>query len=82
MIEIVTLHQRNITSKTMAHLQSSRSAQIRDEETDVLSSLIGEQSDEDEEDNVEMEMIYNSSNCEDYMPEVSGSKSDGDTTKR
>ena len=54
--EVVTLHQSNIKSKTMAHFQSITSAQIRDEETDVLCPLIGEQSDEEEEeeeDNVE-----------------------------
>ena len=33
----------------MAHFQSSTSAQISDEETDVLSPFIGEHSDEKEE---------------------------------
>ena len=47
MSEVVTLHQSNIKSKTMAHFQSSKNAQISDEETDVLSPLIGEQSDEE-----------------------------------
>ena len=47
----------------MAHFQSSTSAQISNEETDVLSPLIGEQSDE-EEDNVDVEMIYDSNDGE------------------
>ena len=48
----------------MAHFQSSTNAQISNEETDVLSPLIGEQSDEEEEDNVDVEMIYDSSDGE------------------
>ena len=66
----------------MGHFQSSTSAQISDEETDVLSPPIGEQSNEEKKDNVEVEMIYDSSNGEEYMPEVSVSESDGDGTKR
>ena len=46
------LHRSNINSKTMVHFQFSTSAQISDEETDVLSALIGEQSDEEKEYNV------------------------------
>ena len=64
MNEVVTLHKGNIKSKTMAHFQSSTNAQISNEETDVLSPLIGEQSDEEEEDNVDVEMIYDSSDGE------------------
>ena len=43
MSEVVTLHQSNFKSKTMAYFQSSMSTQISDEETDVLSALIGGQ---------------------------------------
>ena len=83
MSEAVTFYQSNIKSKTMVHFQSSTSAQICDEETDVLSTLIGQQGDEEEEeDNVEVEMIYDSSDVEEYMLEVSNSESDGDSTKR
>ena len=48
----------------MTHFESSTSAQISDEETDVLFPLMGEQSDDEEEDNVEVEMIYDSSDGE------------------
>ena len=61
--EVATLHQSNVKSKTMAHFQSSTSAQISNEETDVLSPLIGKQSDE-KEDNVDVEMTYDSSDGE------------------
>ena len=82
MSEVVTLHQSNNKSKTMAHFQFSTSTQISDEETDVLSLLIGKHSDEEEEDNVEVKMINDSSNGEEYMPEVSDNEADGDSTKR
>ena len=82
MSEVVTLHQSNIKSKTMTHFHCRMSVQICDEETDLLSPLIGEQSDEKEVDNIEVEIIYDSSDGEEYMPEVSDSESDGDCTKR
>ena len=66
----------------MVHFQSTTSAQISDEETDVLSPYIGEQSDEEEKDNVEVEIINDRSNGEEYMPEVSDNESDGNSTKR
>ena len=66
----------------MAHFLSSTSAQISNGETDVLFPLIGEQRDEEKEDNVEEEMILDNSDGEEYMPEVSDSVSNGDSTKR